>query len=549
MIPVLWLSLNPETPPRGYWDMGILEDVFSNNLWYTGYQFKHYENTLPADCKGSVIVFPARAQVDYLNELNKLISKLDWVVLLLTGDEEAVFPKDKIKHPNIQIYVMSPREDIDKKYRTLGTGYPPQINEALSSRIPTKSLDWFFAGQVTHERRQKCAEQLRKMENGLLIETAGFTQGLEPDLYYTHLSRAKVAPAPSGPQTPDSFRLFEALECAAVPIADTRVPKNDFSDQYWTFFFKEEPPFPILKEYEQLPGYTEDTLKQYPKINNRVFAWWIKKKRELALQIAQDIFDLSNVLPDIDADSLVTVIIPTSPIKSHPDVSILDETIFSIRKHLPNAEIILTFDGVRSEQEDRRDDYEEFIRRILWKCNREYKNVLPLIFEEHSHQTGMAREALKYIKSPLLLYVEQDTPLVLDFEIPFNGLANKIMDGTSNMIRFHFEAVIPKEHLHMMHGSEESDIPLLRTSQWSQRPHLASVAFYKRILSENFSKKSKSFIEDLMHGVLDQAYKLDGMNGWLQYRVHIYAPEGNMKRSYHTDGRAGAAKYDNTQVF
>lgn len=549
MIPVLWLSLNPDTPPRGYWDMGILEDLFSNNLWATGYDFEHYENSLPKDCKGAVVVFPARAQVDYIKDLNELLATLDWVVLLLTGDEEAVFPKDKIKHNNIRIYVMSPREDIDSKYRFLGTGYPPQIHQELTSDVPAKDLDWFFAGQITHERRQQCAEQLRLMHNGVLIETPGFTQGLKPDLYYGHLSHAKVAPAPSGPQTPDSFRLFEALECAAVPIADTRVPKNDFSDNYWTFFFREEPPFPVLREYEQLPGYVEDTLNQYPKINNRVFSWWIKKKRELALQISKDITDISSDLLKTDSNSMVTVIIPTSPIKSHPDISILDETIKSIRHHLPTAEIILTFDGVRKEQESRRDSYEEFIRRVLWKCNTEYKNVLPLIFEEHAHQSGMAREALKYVQTPLLLYVEQDTPLVTDFEIPFDQLIDELIDGTSNMIRFHFEAVIPKDHLHMMHGNEDSAIPLIRTSQWSQRPHLASVAFYKRILSENFSDKAKSFIEDLMHGVLDEAYRVDGIHGWQQYRVHIYAPEGNFKRSYHTDGRAGAAKYDDTQVF
>jgi hypothetical protein len=67
---------------------------------------------------------------------------------------------------------------------------------------------------------------------GTFIPTKGFTQGDPHDLYYRQMADAKVAPAPSGPETPDSFRLFEALESGCVPIADTRVPKNNFSDNY-----------------------------------------------------------------------------------------------------------------------------------------------------------------------------------------------------------------------------------------------------------------------------------------------------------------------------
>ena len=556
IVPVLWLSLNPDTPPRGYWDHGILEDVFSNSMWNTGFQFVHYESEkgvapgIPSD--HVVIVFPARAQVGYVKELNSVMSKFSRVVLMLTGDEESVFPVEKIKHDNIQIYVMSPREEkhSDVKYKHLGTGYPPQLHKIVTDKIVDKDLDWFFSGQVTHERRRECAEQLESIfdpsdHKSVLIKTSGFTQGIGHDAYYGYMKRAKVAPAPSGPETPDSFRLFEALENACVPIADTRVPKGDFSDEYWTFFFGEEPPFPILKEYEQLPGYIEDQVNDYPRANNRVFSWWIKKKREFVNDIARDV-QLEPHKEDI------TVIIPTSPIKSHPDTSIIDETIKSVRHHLPNSEIIITFDGVRSEREDKRGDYEEFMRRMLWKCNYEYKNILPLVFDNHSHQVKMARKALEYVNTPLIMYVEQDTPLVTDLEIEFDKICNYIKTGDSNMVRFHFEASIPKDHEHMIHGMEpinQYDLQLLRTSQWSQRPHVASKAFYDRILADHFSEDAVSFIEDKMHGVLHEAYLNNGTLGWHQFKVHIYAPDGNIKRSYHTDGRAGEEKYDDTQTF
>lgn len=250
---------------------------------------------------------------------------------------------------------------------------------------------------------------------------------------------------------------------------------------------------------------------------------------------------------------MITVVTPVSPIPSHPDTAILEETLDSVRHHLPDAEIILTFDGVRKEQADRKADYDEFTRKALWLADHKFGNVLPLMFNKHQHQTGMMRPALNEIKTPLLMYVEADTPLVTDYSIDFDAITRHILSGASSTVRLHHEGVIPTDHVHMMHGSDavgEWGVGFIRTSQWSQRPHVSSVAYYRRILHSYFSPQSKSFIEDQMHGVVDEAFKVDGMAGWLQHRLHIYDPgDGNLKRSYHLDGRAGEAKYDATQVF
>jgi hypothetical protein len=242
----------------------------------------------------------------------------------------------------------------------------------------------------------------------------------------------------------------------------------------------------------------------------------------------------------------LTIVIPVSPIPSHPDTKILDETLDSVRHHLPDAEIILTFDGVRPEQEHRKADYERFIQTALWRADHHYGYILPLIFDDHQHQTGMMRAVLDKIDTPLLMYVEQDTPLVTDEAIDFDKIAEFILEGHSNLVRLHHEGRIPAEHEHMIHGDEGG---FIRTSQWSQRPHVASVAFYRRIMAAHFSSGARSFIEDRMHGVVDEAFRVDGMLGWEQYRLHIYNPGENLKRSYHTDGRAGEPKYDRTQVF
>ena len=177
---------------------------------------------------------------------------------------------------------------------------------------------------------------------------------------------------------------------------------------------------------------------------------------------------------------MITIIVPVSPIKSRPDTAIMEETVTSVRTLFPTAEIFLTFDGVREEQESRRPDYEEFIHRTLWLADHVWGNIVPFIFDTHEHQSGMMRHIIDKIDTTLLLYVEQDTPLDTDEPTDFNKIEQFIVDGHSNLVRLYHEGVMPEEHKHLMHG--RTDV-FIETSQWSQRPHMASTAYYRRILN------------------------------------------------------------------
>lgn len=243
----------------------------------------------------------------------------------------------------------------------------------------------------------------------------------------------------------------------------------------------------------------------------------------------------------------ITVLVPTSPIKSHPSTKIIEETLATIKVHLPKSEIILMIDGVREEQKDKYDDYQEYTRRLLWLA--EQNDCYPLIFDEHQHQANMTKEALKHVKTPLILFAEHDTPLTPDREIEWKGISTAILEGNADLIRLHHEALILDVHKHLMFDDEprlvgSELVPLMRTQQWSQRPHIASVAFYKRILNDYFTG-NKTMIEDRMYGVVEQACK-DGIMGWYNFRLWIYTPESDIKRSYTTDGREGEDKYEST---
>jgi len=239
----------------------------------------------------------------------------------------------------------------------------------------------------------------------------------------------------------------------------------------------------------------------------------------------------------------ITIILPTSVLPSHPKTTIIDQTLSDIREHFPDNEIILQIDGLRREQTSRKNDYDEYKNRVLWKCLHEDKNILPVVFSRFSHQTTMMNKTIWLINKPLLLYVEADAPLVVDREIDWEKCLDMFETDRANTIRFHFEASIPEEHEHLMLGIQDG---FMKTIQWSQRPHLSTVSYYRDIVLPRSSQKT--FIEDRFHGIVQDDYKSFGEGGWDIHKLWIYHPEGDIKRSYHLDGRAGGRKYTGDDV-
>lgn len=233
----------------------------------------------------------------------------------------------------------------------------------------------------------------------------------------------------------------------------------------------------------------------------------------------------------------ITVLIPVSPIPSHPSSEVLDQTIASIRERLPDSEIIIMFDGVGPSLMELKGDYDKFKQDMLWRISHELTSVTPLVFDQPSHQSTMTKKALELVNTPLILWAEQDTPL--HNEIPFEQIAEVVRTGYANVVRFHHEAQVHPEHQHLMLDQEPIDVlgvPMIRTRQWSGRPHLSSTEFYKYIANRYF--KDNMFIEHVMYG-----YCVEGK--FNEFRVHLYAPSETQVRSLHLDGRRrGAENYD-----
>lgn len=523
---VVWHSRHDRAPSRGYWCYGHLEYIF-RNLPQTD------DITSVNDDDPVIVVVPAEYNVAHVDQINDDLHRFDWVTLILASDENGLFPVEEL-NPVDQLWVMTPhfeRHEYPSGTNFMGEYAPPQHRKYLSRFFHYEPQhDCSFSGQITHQRRQELAQAFDG-SGWFINKTAGFTQGLPHEDYYRLIADTKVTPGPSGPVTPDSFRVFETLEAGNVPVLDNRCPLEQPCSRYWDEIFGQQHPIPHANDWTvDLKPAVQDIVDNWPTSRNLVYSWYQQHKRELEHRILSPI-------PGYEPGQ-VTVIVPTSPVPSNPDTQMIEDTIASVRHHLPDAEILILCDGVRSEQEHRREAYEQFVSKVCWMSNFHWYNVTPIVFAGHEHQANMARVAMDFVRTPFILFVEHDTPLVTDESIDWEG-AYSILTTEVDVVRFHFEAHVHPEHEHLMLDADiklHGAFPYRRTVQWSQRPHLAGSNYYRRILRDHFPATGRTMIEDKMHSVA----QVDPDN----HVIVIYHPEGNIKRSLHSDGRGGDPKYE-----
>jgi hypothetical protein len=239
----------------------------------------------------------------------------------------------------------------------------------------------------------------------------------------------------------------------------------------------------------------------------------------------------------------ITAVVLTSPVVSNPLTNTIDETLDSIRYHLPLSQIFVLADGVRKEEERRRLNYMTYLGYLANMLVTKYEPAYFAVSHKHLHQVGMMRGVINRIQTPLILFMEHDTPLEKR-PIEWKELVDILLDEKEPIeyIRFNPEASIPTEHNYLMVGEVKiGEVSLMRTLQFHARPHLATVNFYKRALAK-FSPQANCFIEDKMHSVC----QCEGYSAW---PMAIYTPLGDQKRSRHLDARDSAKKYDDEQIF
>lgn len=207
------------------------EQYFLNTLLKGKVEFR--DNNLEG-LDGAIINIRAYDNLDYINKFNADIALLKWCLIIVTGNESSFDFYQKIKHPNCKIWVQSPAID-QTADKLIGFGWPSTDILKFEQKEPAnRQYDFSFSGNTNNYWRRECVAQLKKLPNTRVIVSGGFGQGLPYNEYLEMLSQTKYAACPSAISTPDSFRIYEALEMGCVPVLDK--PASDLFKYMWGDF-------------------------------------------------------------------------------------------------------------------------------------------------------------------------------------------------------------------------------------------------------------------------------------------------------------------------
>jgi hypothetical protein len=255
------IQLDETLQGADYWDLNLIKWVVEQ-----------------VDDTTGVYIVPGAYQEYYVEQVNEVLTNLPYALVLVTSDEENLFNIQDLCHPNMTVWhqysspEMRPFAD-----RLIPIGAPR--NDFTPQR---KDNDWCFSGQVFHPARGDLMEAMQDVPNGVLISSGGFTQGLSQDEYRDLMSHTRVALCPGGPNSPDSFRLYEALESGCIPIVDDR--------DFFTAMFGEFP-FPCVDTWAEAPALVE-LCKSDPVLAGECFGWWHDYRWQMVANLKEDLWSL-----------------------------------------------------------------------------------------------------------------------------------------------------------------------------------------------------------------------------------------------------------------
>ena len=307
---------------HAYRDGGSTGCVYEHDTALFMDMFPEPENTyignfsdLPPKTGAIVVVNGARADSSYIPALQKFIKDMPWVVVFSMQDDNSILRLHELKHPNMKIWVHSPKCG--------GAGFEwSQNNHDYARRIPVgttklfrnlspeqratpKTIDWLFIGRLGFSTRVEWFVALRDLvgnkftDTGTLNERRIWTQDgcteewVTEEKYVNMMLAAKVVICRPASCTPETGRLYEALEAGCVPIV-ARCATGDWNQKYnwqayWPYVFGEIPPFPIIDGPRDLARGIQEALNEYPENANRIQIWWADYKIRLAKQLHDEV--------------------------------------------------------------------------------------------------------------------------------------------------------------------------------------------------------------------------------------------------------------------
>lgn len=287
---LIYKTYHPEHKPKYYGEQIFLDRLFGGLL-------EEVESFEGLD--GAVVMVRANDNIKYIDQLNADLAKLKWCLVIVTGNEYSSDFHINIKHENCRIWVQTPKPS-DVADFFVGFGFPSDVTTFLPNGFdPAKAdrpYDWSFAGQVTHNRRRECLKYAEKVPNGKAVKTEGFNQGLSYPEYIKLLTETKIVPCPGGAVTPDTFRVYEALECGCIPVLDDaagHIFHGRGQESYWQKVLSPAPLW-VVSDWSKFPEIAAQLIGNFEEEQQKVIEWWGEYKSKIITTLRLHLHELQS---------------------------------------------------------------------------------------------------------------------------------------------------------------------------------------------------------------------------------------------------------------
>ena len=224
---------------------------------------------------------------------------------------------------------------------------------------------------------------------------------------------------------------------------------------------------------------------------------------------------------------LLTIVITSSPIPSHPSIEVIKDTIDSLSYLTlpPNTPVILTHDFGESES------YDQYLK-TLGSYIQDKPNVK--IVKKPSprgYLTGNLKYAMDFVHTKYILKLEHDTPFIAPVNM-IHVIEDMIHRPELKHVRFNIRhnVKIGSDALNDLFGNQLDAIhqTYTRTPSWSDQNHITTTDYYRNIV---FVEGHPQFPErNLIKRSVNQSIHN-------KYGTYLYGPLNYPARTKHMDGR------------
>lgn len=232
MIDVIWYNAS-----RGNWDSGLLCSIFDK---HPDVFIQHNDKKSSCWFEKAIVIVVGCPDIE---QLRKFLTGIQHGIVILTSEEDSFFDYKAAIPNHFEIWTQYyseckggdsvPKNNINTR---LLLGAPNRLKDYKINRHLPKKYLWSFVGQSQNPMRSACIDVLRTLPNGFLHVADSFggaENGIEYQEYLDIMCQSVFVICPAGSMCVDSFRLYEAMECGAIPITNARAPRDAKDFNYW----------------------------------------------------------------------------------------------------------------------------------------------------------------------------------------------------------------------------------------------------------------------------------------------------------------------------